>query len=199
MAKEPKAVSALRARDQTLPKLSDESVATACSTGDSAAVAELFLRFHAPVTRYLSRLVPSRTDVEDLLQTTFLQIAKGRAHYAGRASVRTWLLGIATNVVKHHRRSGARLLRLLDAARREPPPAPPWPCDDDAAKRALRRIEQALSSLSPEQRFAFVLCEIEGLSAREAALILETSEQAVWRRVSDARRALRALLPRDQP
>jgi RNA polymerase sigma-70 factor, ECF subfamily len=199
MAKESKTVIALRARDQTLPKLSDESVATACSTGDSAAVAELFTRFNAPVTRYLSRLVPSRTDVEDLLQATFLQVARGRAHYAGRASVRTWLFGIATNVVKHHRRSGARLLRLLDAARREPPPASRSPGDDDDAKRTLHRIERALNCLTHDQRFAFVLCEIEGLSAREAALILETSEQAVWRRVSDARRALRALLVREAP
>lgn len=199
MAKEPKAVVALRSRDQTLPKLSDESVATACSTGDSAAVAELFVRFQAPVTRYLSRLVPSQADVQDLLQTTFLQIAKGRAHYAGRASVRTWLFGIATNVVKHHRRSGARFLRLLDAARRAAAPEPSSPGPDGDATHLLHRIELALRSLSHDQRFAFVLCEIEGLSAREAALVLETSEQAVWRRVCDARRALRSLVAQEDP
>ncbi len=196
--REIKAVIALRAKEEALPKLSDESVATACSTGDPAAVAELFTRFQAPVTGYLSRLVPSRVDVEDLLQTTFLQIAKGRARYEGRASVRTWLFGIATNVVKHHRRSGARFLRLLDAARREPCPRPPSLAEESDAKRMLRRVELALGSLSRDQRFAFVLCEVEGLSAREAALVLETSEQAVWRRVSDARRALRSLVLREE-
>jgi RNA polymerase sigma factor (sigma-70 family) len=198
MAKEPKTVIALRAREQTIPRLSDESVAIACSTGDSAAVAELFTRFQASVTRYLSCLVPSRPDVEDLLQTTFLQIAKGRAHYAGRASVRTWLFGIATNVVKHHRRSGARLLRLLDAARREQQLPPRSLAHDADTMHTLHHIEQALRTLTRDQRFAFVLCEVEGLSAREAALVLETSEQAVWRRVSDARRALRALVAQEK-
>lgn len=44
--------------------------------------------------------------------------------------------------------------------------------------------------MSENARLAFVLCEFDGISAHEAAKILQTNESAVWKRVSDDRRAL---------
>ena len=67
----------LRRRAQSDPPLGDEALASAASTGDPAAVAELFDRFCDRVTRFLSRAVGPSPDVEDLLQATFLEIAKG--------------------------------------------------------------------------------------------------------------------------
>lgn len=182
------------------PAMSDEAVALACAAGDAAAVAELFDRFRQAVARYLSRLLVNPHDVEDCLQATFLEIARGRAQFAGRSSASTWLFGVATNVARHHARSAGRRSRLAGALRfagdDEASGAPPDGVFD--AKRRLERLRRALGALSEERREAFVLCELEGLSAREAAEALGAAETAIWKRVSDARRLLRDELARGQ-
>lgn len=193
-------VVTLRAPARSSPSWSDEAVALACKSGDPEAVAELFDRFHERVTRYLSRVVSARADVEDLVQSTFLEIAKGNAHFSGRSSVRSWLFGIATNVARHHFRSQTRrkhlalALGVLGMGTR----AETVGTMVDA-RSALERVQRTLEGLPENQRIAFVLCEIEGLSAREAADALGVNETAVWKRVSDARKALvRALKEADR-
>ena len=183
----------LRKRARSDPPLGDEAVASAASTGDPAAVAELFDRFCDPVSRFLSRAIGATADVEDLLQATFLEIARGGARFEQRSSALTWVLGIATNVVRHHRRSLGRRRRL----EREVSWADRDVLESDGtesvdARRALRVASRALAALPLERRMAFVLCELEGLSAREAAEVLRASETAVWKRVSEARRAIRS-------
>jgi RNA polymerase sigma-70 factor (ECF subfamily) len=138
--------------------------------------------------------------VEDLAQSTFLEIAKGNAHFSGRSSVRSWLFGIATNVARHHFRSQTRrkhlalALGVLGMGTR----AETVGTMVDA-RSALERVQRTLEGLPENQRIAFVLCEIEGLSAREAADALGVNETAVWKRVSDARKALvRALKEADR-
>jgi RNA polymerase sigma-70 factor (ECF subfamily) len=172
----------------------DEAVAHACVSGDPAAVAQLFDRFHQRVTRYLSRVIGNGADVEDLLQATFLEIARGKSRYDGRSSVSTWLLGIATNLVRHHLRSQSRRRGLLAAVASEPVQAEPSSAEAVDARLALRRVEDLLSALPNEQRLAFVLCEVEGLRAGDAARLLDTTESAVWKRVSEVRKAVRKAL-----
>jgi RNA polymerase sigma factor (sigma-70 family) len=169
---------------------SDEAVAAACSAGNPEAIGELFDRYEIPVTRFLSRLTGGG-DVEDLVQSTFLEIVGQRAHYDGRSSVKTWLFAIATNIVRRHRRTSARHWKLT------------WtlssvdPCGIDEclsaqldARRDVERVRSAFASLSEKVRLAFILCEVEGLSAKEAGQILDANEVTVWKRVSDARKAL---------
>jgi RNA polymerase sigma-70 factor (ECF subfamily) len=170
---------------------SDEAVAAACSSGDPEAVAELFDRFHRSVTRFLSRVVASRSDVEDLAQSTFLQVARGQARFDQRSAVQTWLFGIAANVVRHHLRATVRRRNLSHALSLTRSGVSHEPLSGAAdARRALERVRATLYSLPESRRLAFVLCEIEGLSAAEAATVLGTSETAVWKRVSEARKAL---------
>lgn len=184
----------IRRPSPSRPEWSDEAVATACSSGDPAAVAELFERFHPTVTRFLSRMVGQGPDVEDLLQSTFLQVARGPAPFEGSSTVTTWLLGIAANVVRHWRRSHGRRKRMLEALGTVPLPSSGDTAGQADARRRLARMSAALDALPLERRLAFVLCELEGMSAREAAQVLNTTETAVWKRVSVARRALRRAL-----
>jgi hypothetical protein len=73
-----------RAQDQA-ELLSDEAIAAACAIADPGAVAALFDRFHARVGRFLRRVVRSPVDAEDLLQETFLQVARGQARFDGHS------------------------------------------------------------------------------------------------------------------
>lgn len=178
----------------------DEAVAAACATGDPAAVAELFDRFQLPVTRFLSRMLGASPDVEDLVQTTFLEIARGQARFEGRSAVRTWIFGIAANVARHHFRSLSRRGRLsraltLDTSATKPAPTP---LEQTDARRKLNHVALALEALPIARRTAFVMCELEGLSAREAASALHTTEAAVWKQVSKARKALRKAVEKEE-
>jgi RNA polymerase sigma-70 factor (ECF subfamily) len=189
----PQKLVTIRQPESAAECLSDEAVALACSTRDPVAVTELFERFRRLVARYLSRLLRDPRDVEDCLQSTFLEVARGRAQFSGRSSASTWLLGVATNVARHHQRSVSRRARLGEALQGLSQSPDRTQADSQLeARQRLTRLKRALDALTPERREAFVLCEMEGLSAREAAKALGSSETAVWKRVSEARRSLRA-------
>lgn len=175
---------------------SDAAIAAACALGDMAAIAELFDR-HAPtLTRFVYRHVPSKADVEDIVQATFVKVLRGISSFDGRSMVSTWLLGIAANVIKHHRRSKARrqrfesFLALAQGEGRETRVT-----ERIEAKRSLAAVNDALQRLDLEKRLAFVMCELEGLSAREAAVTLGATETTVWKRVSDTKKILRRAMP----
>lgn len=168
---------------------SDEGVAAACATGDPKAIAELFDRYEVPVTRFLSRLLGG-TEVEDLVQSTFLEVVGQRARYDGRSSVKTWLFAIATNMVRRHRRTSARRWRLVWTLSNVEPRMDEELSTQIDARRDIERVRAAFMSLSEKVRVAFVLCELEGFSAKEAGQVLGTNEVTIWKRVSDARKAL---------
>ncbi|MCC7537240.1 MAG: RNA polymerase sigma factor [Deltaproteobacteria bacterium] len=185
----------LRAASKDDPPLSDEAVARACGAGDPAAVAALFDRFRRPVARYAHRLVGGRAqDVEDVVQSTFLEVARASTVYDGRSSVIAWLFGITTNVGRHHRRANARRLRLLAGVAHEPDRGTTGIEALADAREKLALARRAMEALADELREAFVLCDLEGMSAREAATVLGISEAAVWKRASRARESIRAFV-----
>ncbi len=174
----------------------DAALASACAVRDAPAIAELFDRHAATVTRFVCRHVQSRADVEDIVQATFVQVVRGISSFDGRSMASTWLLGIAANIIKHHRRSKARrqrfesFLALAQGEVRETRVT-----ERIEARRSLAAANDALQRLDLEKRLAFVMCEIEGLSAREAAVTLGATETTVWKRVSDTRKILRRAMP----
>src|SRR3954454_20691012 len=93
--------------------VSDEALVAACAAGDLSALGTLFDRFAGPVFGFLGRLRADPFDLEDLVQTTFLEVRRTARRY--RASVKTWILAIAANVARHHVRSEVRR-RALAAA-----------------------------------------------------------------------------------
>lgn len=163
-----------------------------CSTADSRAFAELFDHHEQTLFRFVCRHVPCTTDAEDIVQATFVRAIRGYSRFDGRSTILTWLLGIAANVVRHHVRSKARRYRLerhLELALQNVSGA--RLAETIEAKHSLAAANDALRKLDAEKRRAFVLCEIEGLSAREAAETLGATETTVWKRVSDTRKILR--------
>lgn len=188
-------VTRLRRVDaQSEPALTDEAIARACGAGDAAAIGQLFDRFQRPVARYVHRSIGGGPDVEDLVQATFVEVARGGTIYDGRASVLTWLFAIATNVVRHHRRSKARRTRLMVAVAEARPADAASAERLVSARRQIDRAQAALDSLADELREAFLLCDLEGISARDAGAILGVSEAAVWKRASRAREAIRRVI-----
>jgi RNA polymerase sigma-70 factor (ECF subfamily) len=177
-------------RKAALSEISDEALLASCGVGDTAALGALFDRHHEAVYRLISRLL--RTDpgeIDDLVQTTFLAVWRAARKYDARGAVRSFLYGIAANTVRHHVR-GAKRRRDAIAELPEPPPVR---TPDVAAIRAqqMHRLAAALDQLPHDLRVAYVMCDLEDISGVDAARALDVRAGTLWRRLHEARRALR--------
>ncbi len=176
-------------------ELSDEALVSAAGAGDTAALGALFDRFCGDLHRFVTRIAGRyAADIDDLVQATFLEAYRGSARFTRRSSVKTWLMGIAINVVRHHHRSESRRGVTLErfATERQPQADRPDALTDRA--RQLEQLARALDGLAEPLRVAYVLCVVEEMSAKEAAAAIGTSEGTVWRRVHEARAALRTTI-----
>ena len=172
--------------------LSDEALLAACATGDAAALSELFGRHADGLYRFLGRLRGADArDLDDLLQRTFLEAMRSLGQFRGKASVRTWLFGIAANVVRHHVRAEARRRTFLDNLSWVREPLPPTPAETAERRQMGRRLTAALEELSDDLRIPFLMCDVEGLAGTEVAKVLNLREGTLWRRLHEARMRLR--------
>lgn len=167
----------------------------------------------ASLTGHCYRMLGSATDAEDAVQETFVRAWRGLDRFEGRASVRTWLHRIATNVCLDTLSDTSRRMRPieelppgsvdspLEALDRthwlEPvPDARVIPADGDPFEIASLRqsirlaFVAALQHLPPRQRAALLLAEVIGWSAAEIADCLDTSVASVNSALQRARATL---------
>jgi RNA polymerase sigma factor (sigma-70 family) len=154
-----------------------------------AAVREHF----PPVYRFIAGRVGAAA-AEDLAAETFATAYRRRASFEpGRGSLRSWLYGIAVNLVRSHWRAEQHALHL--DARLEP--EIDLSDDSEAADQRViaallaPRLAAALKQLSRDQREALLLHAWAGLSHEEIAAALEIAPGTVGSRLSRARAALR--------
>jgi RNA polymerase sigma-70 factor (ECF subfamily) len=154
---------------------------------DPAAFRELFQAHVGAVHRVVRRMVGARPDVEDLVQTAFVEAFRSLPDFRGDALFSTWLTRIAMRVtMRAARRRHPPAASLDDVG--EPASATSGPEQVAAARETLALVEGLLDELRPKRRAAFVLHVLEGYSMDEVAAILSASTAAVKVRVHDARR-----------
>jgi RNA polymerase sigma-70 factor (ECF subfamily) len=150
------------------------------------AFAELYERNADRIYAYCRRRLRSRQEAEDAVQETF--VAAMRAIKRGSVPVceSAWLYKIAENVCIAAYRSGARrqLRDVTDSERVVQLPA------RERDGEALMGLEAALTALPENQRRAFLLRELRGLSYREIAIQLGVSVASVETLIYRARRGL---------
>lgn len=177
-------------RKAALSEISDEALLAACGVGDAAALGALYDRHHAAVFRLVSRLLRcERSEVDDLVQTTFMAAWRSAKGFRGGGSVKSFLYGIAANTVRQHVRSARR--RRDAYAALETPANAATPAAEAIRKQELDRLALALDGLPHDLRAAYVLCELEDLPGADAAKALDCRIGTLWRRLHDARKALR--------
>jgi RNA polymerase sigma-70 factor (ECF subfamily) len=163
---------------------------------EPAAYRELFQTHVAAVHRIIRRLTGAPAEVEDLVQTTFVEAFRALPTFRGDALFSTWLTRIAVRVsLRAGRRRAPRALSLDDVG--EPAADLPGPERITAARETLAVLEALLAELRPKRRAAFALHVLEGHSMEEVAAILNTSTAAVKVRVHDARRHIEKRLARN--
>lgn len=168
---------------------SDED-ALAASLAEPARFAVLFERHIDAVHRYLSfRIGPDIA--EDLTAETFARAFAGRRRYqVDRGSVKAWLFGIATNLVRENLRDEKKRIKALALSNEDLRLS-----TDGAVQVAERlRLAAALASLKPEWRSVVLVVGIGGLSYEETAAALHIPIGTVRSRYSRARTQLAASL-----
>jgi RNA polymerase sigma-70 factor (ECF subfamily) len=164
--------------------------------GDADAFGALFDSCAKAVYNHAFRLTGDWSAAEDVMAQTFLEAWRSRERIAADGgSLRPWLLGIATNLARGHRRASRR--RAAALLRLGPPPDVPDFSDDvtgrlDDANR-IAALHRSLSRLRPDEFEVLALCVWSDLSYAEAAEALGVPVGTVRSRLSRARaRLLRA-------
>jgi RNA polymerase sigma-70 factor, ECF subfamily len=169
------------------------------------------------LTGYCYRMLGSAFDADDAVQETMVRAWKNADTFEGRASLRSWLYKIATNVCLDALRGEKRRALPMDLGPSSPPKESllrPWPAEDiwvtpipddrlDPAEITATRdsvrlaFVTALQQLPARQRAALILCEVLKLPASEAAGMLDSSVASVNSALQRARATL-GELPDDQ-
>ena len=165
---------------------SDEQLMEDAAAGGRVAFEALFERYRDPIWRFFRRRSADASQAEELSQDTFLALLQATERYEPRAAFRTYLFGIAYNILLADRRKTAR--RRTD------------PLDDDHYPAAAADpdsalwVQRALGTLAPGEREILMLREYEQLSYQEIAELRRIPLNTVRSRLFRARMALRDAL-----
>ncbi len=149
---------------------------------------ELLSRTSGELYRLAVRLTGNLSAADDVIQTAYLQAfeALRAGRFRGECRLETWLYRIVVRAASTERRTEDRRGALLAL---KAPPAP-GPTSSELTVE-LRELEEALGTLPQDQRVALVLKELQGLTGREVAQVMEKTEGAVEQLLYRARSALK--------
>jgi RNA polymerase sigma-70 factor, ECF subfamily len=162
--------------------------------GDSSSLREVYWENVRSVSRVIMRMGVNPHDVDDLVQTTFLEALRSAEKFAGRSSFRSWLLGIAINQTRLYVRGKVRSRKHMEQLAKEEESRPASAEQELSSAQDIELFREALAQIPELQREALVLCEIEGLSGKEVAQMLDVPVATIWRRVHDGKVSMRKQL-----
>jgi RNA polymerase sigma factor (sigma-70 family) len=173
----------------------DRDLLAAAEEGVADAVGVLFDRHARSVYNFLFHRTADWSVAEDLTSAVFLEAWRHRDVQLVRQSALPWLLGVATNLLRNHRRA---LRRYEAALARVPEPEPQAdPAEELAGRvdeeRRMRRVNDLVSQLSAADQEVLALCVWARLSYTEAADALDVPVGTVRSRLSRARARLKEL------
>ena len=163
---------------------------------DRAAFQELYLIYHRRIARFLLRLTSRHDVAEEVINDSLWVVWQRAGDFRGESTVSTWIMGIAYRRALKTLRSRTAREWFIDLVEK----LPAWADEDSeyAVDRAVDRewLASALSQLPTEQRAALELAYLFGHSCEEIAVIMHCPVNTVKTRMFQARRKLKAILPR---
>lgn len=168
---------------------SDEELLLLIAAGSGEALRELYERHAGWLVLRLTRRCSDREVVDEVVQDTFMGVWRNAAGFRGEGPVAAWIWGIG-------------IRRLVERFRRRPVPTTEWDTSGpqpSAEELVLLGVEHgdlaaAMDGLSPELRAVLRATVLDGLTTREAAVLLGIPQGTVKSRMRRARRELREAL-----
>jgi RNA polymerase sigma-70 factor (ECF subfamily) len=180
----------------------DRELARAAQSGDEAAFDALVRRHGGGLHRAVARIVNDDSEAWDVVQMAFLRAWRSLGRYNPKWSFATWLYRIGTNLAidllrarssreRAHRAGTEHHLRVVGGGSS---------ASELADRREVDRVLSGLAeNLTPQQRAAFILREVEGQETADVAAILGCSPTTVRNHVCQARKVLRVEMERRYP
>ncbi|HLK60613.1 MAG TPA: RNA polymerase sigma factor [Chthonomonadaceae bacterium] len=174
----------------------DRKLIAAFQAGDEEAFNALYRQYAGRVLAFARQITGSRTEAEDLTQETFLAAYKGLIGFRGQANLLTWIFSILVRRWRdQHRSAKPPLVAYIEGDEAQTEESLPSHRDGNPEHRLTAiAIGQALETLEPAFREAFVLVAVQGLTHREAACVLQQPVGTVKWRVAQATQRVRKRL-----
>lgn len=184
------------------PPRDDRRLALEAQGGDERAFADLVKRHSGGLHRAVARILNDDTEAWDVVQMSFLKAWQQLDRYDPRWSFATWVYRIGTNVAidlirsrksreRTHQSGMEHRLRLVGES-----DSTSLASEENEVSSVISRV---LPVLSPQQRAAFVLREIEDKETAEVAEILGCTATTVRNHIFQARKALRGAIEKQFP
>lgn len=165
----------------------DSELMAEAVAGDLDAFGELISRHQRTAWNIAWRMLGDGAEAEDAAQEAFLRIFQTLERYRPTASFHTYLYRVVTNIcLDRARKMKPIILGELPSI----PHDSPDPADETFDRERNETMRAAIKKLPPAQRAAIILRHFEELSYREIADSMETSEKAVEKLLSRARKTL---------
>ena len=195
---------------------SDEFLMHAFAGGDAAAFTRLYDRHERATWRFIRHRLGAQHEgaADDVLQETWISVARAAPRYVATARFTTWLFTVARSRVIDHLRAQSHAMLSIDAplggadasddegerwADRVAAEASDGPVARIESRQQAQAFLDALAQLPPPQREAFVLQAEGGLSIEEVASATGVGAETAKTRLRYARARLRALLAQWRP
>jgi RNA polymerase sigma-70 factor (ECF subfamily) len=179
----------------------EQALIRRCLAGDVEAFEPLVEKYRQRVWRLAYQILHDREEAWDCAQEAFVRAFHSLSSFRGQSAFYTWLFRITVNLATDRHRSRGAQARAFGAERvseeewARTMPDPGARPDQAAAHTEQReRIRKALDALPSKARTIIMLSDIEGLSYREIADVLNCPIGTVMSRLHNARKRLRALL-----
>lgn len=176
--------------------------------GDADAFSELILAYEKKIISFTYRMLGNTEDAEDAAQEVFVKAYRAISGFDGKASFKTWLYKIASNVAmdelrKRKRRNSDKTVSLytesedgeyelpLSSEKDEP--------FEEARKNELQKILQnAIGELKEEYRLVVVMRDVQNISYEDIAKTTGLSLGTVKSRISRGRLSLKKILEKNR-
>ncbi len=179
------------------PKLDDDALMIRTARGEEAAFRLLVHRWEHDVLAFLSAMLGSVEEAEDLVQETFVRVYRNAGKYRPEGMFKSWMLRIAGNLA----RSRLRRRRIIgwipfDPTDHDVADQAAGPEDELQAKQTADLVRGALARLPDRQREALVLHRFQGMKYKDIATTMGTTLPGVESLIQRALAALRDELSR---
>jgi RNA polymerase sigma-70 factor (ECF subfamily) len=173
---------------------SDLALVQLAQSGDTRAFEALVVKYQRRIARHVARYVRRASDVEDVVQDTFIRAYRGLGAFRGDSAFYSWLYRIATNVaLSAVKRDPAPVLLGDDAPDERADAFEPGVSDNEDPERRMiasqiaDAVQAALARLQPDLAQPLMLFEVEGKSYAQIAQMLAVPVGTVRTRIYRAR------------
>lgn len=170
--------------------LSDEEIIKRVTQGEKHLYESLIRKYNLRLYRIGMSIINDDAEVEDIMQTTYLNAYSQLSNFQNKSSFNTWLTRILINESLLHKKKSIKRNQLAIASEKDDQH------NDTPLKNLMNKelkaiLEKAVSNLPEKYRLVFVMREIEEMSTQETMDVLDLGESNVKIRLTRAKEMLR--------